>query len=214
MPTAERNPIASTAGRVLHRAAGYDLVVWLWTLGRERTFREKLLSFAGLTSGESVLDIGCGTGTLAIAAGRQVGPTGRVYGIDASPEMIARAERKAKRAGAKIRLQNAIAESLPFPDAQFDAVLSTVMLHHLPRPARARLVAEARRVLRPGGRLLVIDFAKPAAPRPRGILGHLHRHGHIGLDEVLAMVSEAGLHVQRSGDVGTSDLQFVLATKP
>src|SRR5579859_7654582 len=155
MPTAERNPIPSTAGRVLHRAARYDLVVWLWTLGRERAFREKLLSFAGLKSGESVLDIGCGTGTLAIASGRQVGPTGRVYGIDASPEMIARAERKAKRAGADIKLQKAVAESLPFPDAQFDAVLSTVMLHHLPRTARARLVAEARRVLRPGGRLLV-----------------------------------------------------------
>ena len=82
-----------TTGRVLHWATGYDVLVWLVTLGRERAFREKMLNLAHLAPGESVLDVGCGTGTLAIAAKRVVGPAGAVYGIDASEQMIARATR-------------------------------------------------------------------------------------------------------------------------
>src|SRR5215831_15970797 len=89
----------SKTGKVLHGAVTYDVLVWLMTLGRERAFREKMLRLAHLEPGESVLDVGCGTGTLAIAAKRQVGTTGTVYGVDASPEMIARAEKKAKKAG-------------------------------------------------------------------------------------------------------------------
>src|SRR5713101_5074833 len=127
---------ASSVGLVVHWAARYDLLVTLLTLGRERRFRERLLEPARLESGESVLDIGCGTGTLAIAAKRRVEPSGVVRGIDASPEMIARAQRKADKAGADIAFEIAPAQLLPFPDAQFDVVLSTVMLHHLPRSGR------------------------------------------------------------------------------
>ena len=86
-----------TNGLVIHWAARYDLLAWLLTGGRERAFRERLIELAGLAPGESVLDIGCGTGTLAIAATRHAGPTGAVYGIDASPQMIARATRKGRR---------------------------------------------------------------------------------------------------------------------
>ena len=105
----------SKTGKVLHGAATYDVLVWLMTLGRERAFREKMLRLAHLEPDESVLDVGCGTGTLAIAAKRQVGTTGTVYGVDASPEMIARAETKAKKAGVKVVFKNAFAQSLPFP---------------------------------------------------------------------------------------------------
>jgi SAM-dependent methyltransferase len=88
-----------TKGLVIHWAARYDLLAWLLTRGREGAFRERLIGLAGLEPGNSVLDIGCGTGTLAIAATRHVGPTGAVVGIDASPQMIARATRKAAKAG-------------------------------------------------------------------------------------------------------------------
>src|SRR5262249_6889416 len=151
----------SRTGKVLHAAAAYDILIWLVTLGRERAFREKMLRLAHLEPGESVLDVGCGTGTLAIAAKRQVGTAGTVHGVDASPEMIARAEKKARKAGVKVAFKNAFAQSLPFPDAKFDVVLSTVMLHHLPQTARQELAIEIRRVLRPGGRVLAIDFGGP-----------------------------------------------------
>jgi len=204
------NVTASTIGAVLHSAARYDLLVWLLTLGRERVFREKVVRLARLQSGETVLDVGCGTGSLAIAAKRHVGATGTVYGIDASPEMLARAEKKARKASVEIVFKNAMAQALPFPDAQFDAVLTTVMLHHLPRRARQLCVTEIRRVLKPGGRVLAVDFGLAARER-KGILAHFHRHGHVKLPDMIKLLSEAGLNTVESGAVGIRDLQFVLA---
>ena len=96
------NETAHRPGLVLHAAATYDFLIWLATLGREQTFRERMLRLAHLRTGEAVLDVGCGTGSLAIAAKRQVGASGTVCGLDASPEMIARAVKKAKKAGVEV----------------------------------------------------------------------------------------------------------------
>ena len=181
------------------------------TLGRERALRERILDLARLERGEVVLDVGCGTGTLAIAAKRRVG-SADVYGIDASPEMIARADRKAQKAGMDVVFRNALAESLPFPDAQFDVVLATVMLHHLPRAPRQQGVREMRRVLKPGGRLLAVDFG--GAGSPHGLFSHFHRHGRIDPRDLAAPVSDSGLSIVESAAVGMRDLQFVLATAP
>ena len=204
----------SRTGVVLHEAAGYDLLLWLFTARRESVFREKMLRLAHLQPSESVLDAGCGTGTLAILAKRRVGPTGEVCGLDASPEMIARAQRKARKAKVDVALKNAYAQSLPFRDACFDVVLTTVMLHHLPKKARAELAGEIRRVLKPGGRVLAIDFGVRAKDR-KSLLDHMHRrHGHVDLREIIALFNEAGLAVAESGAVGMRDLQFVVATAP
>jgi ubiquinone/menaquinone biosynthesis C-methylase UbiE len=199
----------TTTGRVLHWAARYDLLVWLLTRGRDRAFREQLVGLARLTSGETVLDIGCGTGSLAIAAKRQVGARGTVFGIDASPEMIARATAKAARAGIDVCFKNAVAEALPFPDAQVDVVLSTLMLHHLPRNVRQQCAREIRRVLKPEGRVLAVDFAH--AQDKKRLLAHFHRHGHVDPREIASLLDEAGLRCIDRGSVGLSSLQYVLA---
>lgn len=204
--------VPRTNGLVIHWAARYDLLAWLLTRGREGAFRERLISLADLQSGNSVLDIGCGTGTLAIAATRHVGPTGTVYGIDASPQMIARATRKATKAGAPALFRLAAAENLPFPDARFDVVLSTLMLHHLPRTTRQQCAIEIRRVLKPGGRVLAVDFGRAQAKR--GLLAHFHRHGHVTVEDIVTVLANAGLTVARSGPVGMRDLHFVLAEAP
>jgi ubiquinone/menaquinone biosynthesis C-methylase UbiE len=199
----------STTGRVLHWAAGYDLLVWLFTHRSDRAFREQLVGLAHLVPGESVLDIGCGTGTLAIVAKRQVGARGRVLGIDASPAMIARATSKAAKAGADISFRTAVVEALPFSDGQCDVVLSTLMLHHLPRKLRQQCAREIRRVLRRQERLLVVDFGQP---QPKsGLLAHFHRHGYVDPREIVALLDEAGLRCVDSGSVGISSLQYVLA---
>ena len=203
----------ATTGRVVHWAARYDALVWLLTLGRERAFREKLLGLAHLEPGQVVLDVGCGTGTLAIGAKRQVGPSGSVHGIDPSPAMIARADRKARKAGVGVAFRTGVVEALPYPGAQFDVVLSTLMLHHLPRKAREACAHEIRRVLKPGGRVLAVDFG--GTPRgKKSLIGHFHRRGGLNLADVIAVLTDAGLSVAESGAVGTRNLYFALATAP
>lgn len=203
-----------TSGIVLHSPRLYDFTVWLAFLGKENSFREKVLNLGRVTRGDSVLDAGCGTGTLAIAAKKRVGAAGTVFGLDASTEMLARAQKKARKAGVEVSFKNGVAEALPFPDAQFDAVLSTVMLHHLPQKARLRFAAELRRVLKPDGRVLIVDF-EGFSKQKRGILSHFHRpHGHVRAQDIVALLAEAGLNTIESGPVGIRDLQFVLATAP
>ncbi len=197
-----------THGFVLHWAARYDLLAWLLTHGRERELRERILSFAALQNGDTVLDVGCGTGTLAIVASRHVGTTGSVTGIDASPAMIARANRKAAKAGARAAFQVAVAENLPFPDRQFDVVPSTLMLHHLPRSTRQQCAREITRVLKSGGRVLAVDFGRS---KQRGLLSHFHRHGHVEVDDIVSLFVDAGLTPVRSGAVGMNSLNFVVA---
>lgn len=208
--TMDRHSAPGTKGRVLHSAAGYDLLAWLLLLARERAFRDRLVRLARLEPGQSVLDIGCGTGSLAIAAKRRVGLSGRMHGIDASPEMIARARKKASKAGADVTFTNGVVEGLPFPEAQFDAVLSTLMLHHLPRAAREQCVREVRRVLKPGGRVLAVDFGRAAGGRS-SLIEHFHRHGRVDVREIVKLLSDGGLEIIESGAVGLRDLSFVLA---
>ena len=153
---------ALAISRAGHWAFGYDLLLRVIWLGREGAFRKNVVDLAGLKPGESVLDVGCGTGTLAITAKQRVGPKGRVCGIDASPEMIKKACKKTRKAGVDIVFENAAVDKLPFADATFDSVLSTVMLHHLPDESRRECISEIRRVLKPGGRLLAVDFGGPA----------------------------------------------------
>ena len=207
--TKDLHATPGTKGRVLHSAAGYDLLAWLFLLGRERAFRERLVRLARIQPGESVLDIGCGTGSLAIEAARRAGPGADVQGIDASPEMIARARRKARRAGVEARFTEGIVERLPLPDRRFDVVLSTMMLHHLPGNVRVQCAREICRVLKPGGRVLAVDFVR--ASGGKSWIEHFHRHGRVDMGEIAGLLDQAGLEVIESGSVGVRNLAFVLA---
>ncbi|HLZ06709.1 MAG TPA: class I SAM-dependent methyltransferase [Bradyrhizobium sp.] len=198
-------------GLILHRAAFYDFGVWLMLLGQERAFRERMLEPARLGGGESVLDIGCGTGSLAMVAKRQVGPDGKVVGLDASAEMLARAAYKAGKAGLDVTFKQAAAQSLPLPDTEFDVVTATLMLHHLPGKAREQCAREISRVLKPGGRVLAVDFAAPARKR-WWALRSPHRHGHVTLESMVAILEAAGLKVVETGAI-RRNLGFALATR-
>lgn len=200
-----------TTGQLIRAAAGYDLLVWLLLFGRERAFRERLVKLARITPGQSVLDVGCGTGSLAIAAKRQVGASGVVRGVDASMEMIARAQKKARKRGVDVTFTHGVVEALPFDDGAFDTVLNTLMLHHLPRDIRRSCAREMRRVVKTGGRVLTVDFG--AAPGHRtGLIAHIHQHAGVGMREMGELLSEAGFEILESGRVGVRDMNFVLAT--
>lgn len=210
---ANENVTAHRIGAVLHSAVLYDAIVWLAWRGRERQVRQRFLDLSRLRTGESVLDVGCGTGTLAILAKKRAGPAGRLCGVDASPEMIARARSKAAKAGVEVRFENAAAQALPFAESSFDLALSTIMLHHLGPAARRELAAELARVVKPGGRVLIVDFAGRAA-NGKGPAGHFrHGHGHVDLAEIIELLETAGFHLIESGALGIKNLHFALALR-
>ncbi len=194
----------NSGGSLIHWAANYDRLLSVITLGMEGRFRRRIIESARLTPGQRVLYVGCGTGTLAIEAARVVGPDGRVDGIDPSREMIARARSKALAKGFRINFHEAGIESLPFPDHCFDAVLSSLMFHHLDRDLQQAGLSEIRRVLVPGGRLTIIDFSGQG-PLLHRIAGHLTHHAsddpsHPGttFEELEAEATRAGFQNVRS----------------
>ena len=137
----------------------YDVLLQVLTRGRERAYREHLLELSGIAPGMHVLDIGCGTGTQAIASWRRSQPRGSVVGIDISEAMLAVARRKARRAGLRIAFHRANADALPLEDDRFDVVTISTVMHMIPQSRRRPCLREASRVLRRGGRLLLIDYA-------------------------------------------------------
>ena len=133
---------------------------------RDRAIKRRALARAAIADGEQVLDIGCGTGTLAVAAARAA-PGVSVTGLDADAAILTRARRKAADAGLAIRLDQGMSTALPYADSSFDLVLSTLFFHHLPDDAKRQTAAELVRVLRPGGRVVVGDLGRPQDPLMR-----------------------------------------------
>jgi ubiquinone/menaquinone biosynthesis C-methylase UbiE len=139
----------------------YDPFTRLVGLDRER--RELLLQ-ADLRPGHRVLDIGCGTGSLAVLA-KHLSPAAEVSGIDPDRKALARASRKAQRAGATIEFKHGFSAVLDFPEASFDCVLSSFMFHHLERHEKERTAREVRRVLKVDGTFHLLDFGQYAHHR-------------------------------------------------
>ncbi len=138
----------------------YDPVVALTT--RERSFKRRLLAQAALEPKHGVLDLGCGTGTLAIWAA-QAEPSARVTALDGDPTVLARARRKAERANVSIQFDQGLSYDLPYSSQSFDRVLSSLFFHHLLPTDKERTLAEVIRVLRAGGELHIADWGRPTS---------------------------------------------------
>lgn len=118
--------------------------------------------YAALNPGESVLDLGCGAGIDTLLAAAAVGPSGRVVGLDMTPEMVARARRNAAAAGfGHVEIHEGLIETLPLPDQSIDVVISNGVLNLSTR--KSRVLAEALRVLRPDGRVAITDLVMTEA---------------------------------------------------
>jgi len=149
-------------------AAGRDAFLWLydplvWLLGAQKIYRS-LLDQATLKPGQAVLDVGCGTGTLAVLI-KRLHPAVDVIGLDPDPKALARASAKAQRAGLAVRFDRGFADTLEYGDASFDRVFSSMMFHHVPRDDKPKVLAEIRRVLKPGGSLEFLDIARAGEDR-------------------------------------------------
>lgn len=163
-------PAPKTRGRLIRWARLYDISNWFLFLGREASFREATADLAEIEPGHSVLDVGCGTGNLTLVAAQRADPEGAVFGIDAAPEMIREASRKADRQKMPVEFRVGLIESLPFEDDRFDVVLSSFMLHHLPVDLKRKGIAEIGRVLKPGGRFAAVDFDPPLIHNMRVVM--------------------------------------------
>jgi ubiquinone/menaquinone biosynthesis C-methylase UbiE len=157
---------------------GYDLLTRI--LGMRPAY-EQLVTGAELFDGAKVLEIGCGTGNVAMVA-KRTSPGIELTGVDPDPRALARARRKA-RGLVGVRFERAYAQQLTLPDGSFDRVLSSMMLHHLDPEVKAAAVAEAFRVLRPGGSMHIVD-----------VVGHHLAVAH-GAEEIPQLLRRNGFEV-------------------
>ena len=191
----------------------YDLTTGLLFGGLRRRAYRTLLVASRVQPGDRVLDVGCGPGYFVRMLAEAVGAKGSAIGVDAAPEMIDYATRRSSHR-ANCRFEPGSAESLAFADAAFDVVVSSLMLHHLPEEARLSAVREMRRVLRPGGTLLLAEFQMPE----RGawhVIGRLTGHSAMQhrVSPVEPVVADAGFVDSRSGEAPPW-LHYVSATNP
>jgi ubiquinone/menaquinone biosynthesis C-methylase UbiE len=166
----------------------YDPFTWLLGV---RAAHRRLAEQAAIGPGHRVLEIGTGTGNLALLVARRY-PGTEVIGLDPDPLALARARRKADRRGLGVQWDLGTAGELPYADGSVDRVLSSLMFHHLDEDEKRRALAEVRRVLKPGGSLHLMDFGGEQGPLAR----ILHRnnprlHANVG-DAIPGRMRAAG----------------------
>jgi ubiquinone/menaquinone biosynthesis C-methylase UbiE len=187
-------------------AAGHDWFLPLYDpltslLGVDAA-RRQLLDQAELEARQTVLDVGCGTGTLAVLI-KRLYPTVDVVGVDPDSRALHRARRKADRARVAVRFDQGYADALGYPDRRFDRVFSSMMFHHLEPPDQEGMLLEIRRVLKPGGRLELLDFEGADSPGPGGFSRLFHLHHRLQgntPDRILTLMTRAGLDDARMLD--------------
>ena len=143
----------------------YDLVNTVLSGGTDQLWRRAAATATGVGPGGAVLDVACGTGALTRALARRAGRTGRVVGLDFSPGMLEGARRRSPG----LAWVEGDAQELPFGDAEFDATTMAFGLRNLAQPERG--LREMARVVRPGGRMVVLEFLRP----PQGAVGRAYR---------------------------------------
>jgi len=142
----------------------YDTVVAVTT--REKIFRKKLLEQAHIGENKRVLDLACGTGTMAAMIKSRY-PGASVSALDGDPQILALAREKTKKAGLDIDFNEGLSFSMPYPANEFDVVFSSLFFHHLKPADKARTMIEVHRVLKPGAKFHICDWGRPANPALR-----------------------------------------------
>jgi SAM-dependent methyltransferase len=138
--------------------AAYDPIV-RWAT-REQTFKAALVELIDRAHVERILDLGCGTGTLAILLAERF-PDATIVGVDGDPDVLERAVRKRAAGHENLRFDLSRVDRLPYQDNEFDVVASSLVFHHLDRATKQVSLSESLRVLKPGGRLCLADWGKP-----------------------------------------------------
>lgn len=163
-------------------AAGHDRLLRFYDpltrlLGADRV-RAKLLDAAQVQAGQQVLDLGCGTGAVSLLLAKRE-PQARIVGLDPDANALARAEQKARAAGAAIEFQKGYAGRAPYPAHSFDHVLSSLVIHHLTSEQKQAAFRDVKRLLRPGGAFHLLDFGPPKNAIERVLTAILHHDARV-----------------------------------
>jgi len=142
-------------------AGSYDRANQILSFGMHHGWRVAAVRWSGARPGDKVLDCATGTGDLALAFRRAVGPEGEVVGTDFCEEMLALASEKSRRVGLSVRYEPADVLSLPYADGSFDIASIAFGIRNVEDPTRG--LAELARVVRPGGRVVVLEFGQPGS---------------------------------------------------
>jgi SAM-dependent methyltransferase len=180
----------------------------------------ELLEQAALAPGQAVLDVGCGTGTLAVRLRREH-PDVEVTALDPDAHALAIARRKAERAGVAVRFEQGFGDALPFADGRFDRVTSSMMFHHLDAETKRGVLRETLRVLRPGGSFHLVDFGHDPHHHHGGALARLFHRSELLRDNddtsIAQQIADAGYaDVERVGErrMLLGRIAFHRGTKP
>ena len=199
----------------------YDLFLKLVFLpcGGESSFRRRCVDFTNPAEGGQVLDVCCGTGTLTSLIARRVGPDGQVIGVDLSESMLDAARKKTRNV--LVTFERAEAENLPFVSGRFDKCFVSLALHEMPKQARQNTLREVRRILRPGGRLFVVDHNLPAGSLARlAIRAFVKRvedevaYKMLLEGNLLGEIEESGLTIKRRELIYSGMIQLIEAMNP
>jgi SAM-dependent methyltransferase len=165
------------------------------------------ITLARLLPGQTVLDLGSGGGIDAFMAARQVGPSGRVIGVDMTPEMLAKAERNKTTVGLdNVEFRQGLIEALPVDDGTVDVILSNCVINL--SPDKAAVFREAYRVLRPGGRLAVSDMVTCGQFTPE------ERANLSAWADCVTGAEDVGLYVSAMRNAGFTDISIVDKAEP
>jgi demethylmenaquinone methyltransferase/2-methoxy-6-polyprenyl-1,4-benzoquinol methylase len=141
--------------------------------GGEKRWRQLIVEWIDLRPGEKIIDICCGTGSLSIMLGQRLAGVGEVVGIDLSSRLLDLALKKPKPEG--VTFMEGDAQDIPISDGYFDKAVICGALHEMPREVRRRILAEAHRVIRPNGRIVVIEHNNPKRKWKRSLFTFLER---------------------------------------